>query len=1249
MNFPRVVRRSLVGVFAIALSLAIGAAALIWILSQPRAFTWLAQQAVAYSGGELKLDGVKGNLWKHFYIGQLHYEDPNRIVDIAGLDFWWRGRRLLDGRVWIDKIKWRDARYESKTTDKKPPPLPASLRLPVSLRVDRIEGPLTVVTNSVPIKFARLSVSLYQRNELYDMRINNLDTPFGRFAGGARVGIERPFKLDGAINIRGSRRDVSYAGRLALSGGLAKLGVSAILEVREQRASANVVLTPFKATVIDSFVARAQKFDPSAMNAAWPKAAIDLEASGSFTERDAVRAAFSLRNRLVGALNAGRVPIRSISGSATGTAENGQLAGMTIDLGEAGSFTGSGGWAGNTWRLQLETRELNVKKLDDRLAATRLKGTVALAGDKKSQNISADLTQPGYNFALTAIKTGDLLAMSALNLSAGDAQLRASGRIDLALPRSYKASAQLSHFDPKRFGSFPVADINASFDLSGTLGKTPLTRVAFNIGKSTLNKWPLGGSGKVTVTGDRLEKSDVDLVLAGNVLHASGGIGRTQDRLRFNVSAPYLNRLGKRFNGTLKAEGAVAGTWSHPTVQASIEAVNIRVLDVFKAASVSAKIDIGFKANAPFEINVVGRDIVAKKNRLDIVRVQSHGRLERHRFEASLQGPSVNLVFAAEGGWQPSTGWSGRLNRLRVTQPILVELMAPIPLQARPQHFSTRDVGLRVAQGVVSVKYLRWNDGLLDSEGGASAISLKALLTAFGVANAKQYPLVLDAKWNIKAGSDMNGFLQISRRSGDIVLKDPRVLPLQLRTLEVRAVARRNTLTATLQATGERVGQISGNVSARLSKEGGPWSLPPDAPISGSLRARTESIAWLGLLTKPAEVDGRLQLSVSIGGTVANPSLRGTAIGDALKVTFAEQGLNFKDGRLRADFVGDRIEIRQLIFSAGKGTLQANGALSLRDSRPDVNLRWSAKSLEILSSPDRKLVVSGSGNIKLIDKQVNVVGNLIVDRGIIELPDTTERRLSSDIVILGKTKEHKKARVPYAVKADLMLDLGDNFVAKGRGLDAKLKGKVRITAMGGDVPRATGTISIAKGTYSIYGRTLELDKGTINFAGPIDNPSIYVVARRKTSLVNAGVEVSGTVNAPKVRLVSSPPMQDTEILSWLVLGHGLGDSSGSELGLLQAAAGALLAKGESTTLQAKLAAATGLDEIAIREGSSALAGTIVALGKQLSSRLYLTFEQGLATSESVLSLRYQISKRLSLRLQGGSDNALDLFYTISYD
>ena len=145
-----------------------------------------------------------------------------------------------------------------------------------------------------------------------------------------------------------------------------------------------------------------------------------------------------------------------------------------------------------------------------------------------------------------------------------------------------------------------------------------------------------------------------------------------------------------------------------------------------------------------------------------------------------------------------------------------------------------------------------------------------------------------------------------------------------------------------------------------------------------------------------------------------------------------------------------------------------------------------------------------------------------------------------------------------------------------------------------------------------------------------------------------GVAVGGTALFPQVRLVSTPPMSDANKLAWLTLGHGLDQTGQNQAAVLQAAAMALLSRrGSGTEPGGSLASRFGLDELAL----GTVSGTgerVVSVGKRLSSKFYLGFERGITGAVSVLKITYDLSRRWSVQARAGSENAVDLFYTLGF-
>jgi translocation and assembly module TamB len=55
------------------------------------------------------------------------------------------------------------------------------------------------------------------------------------------------------------------------------------------------------------------------------------------------------------------------------------------------------------------------------------------------------------------------------------------------------------------------------------------------------------------------------------------------------------------------------------------------------------------------------------------------------------------------------------------------------------------------------------------------------------------------------------------------------------------------------------------------------------------------------------------------------------------------------------------------------------------------------------------------------------------------------------------------------------------------------------------------------------------------------------------------------------------------------------------------------------------------------------------VGKRLSDRAYITYEQGLTAVAGITKLTYNLTPKITVVTRAGLDNAIDLFYTLRFD
>jgi translocation and assembly module TamB len=455
-----------------------------------------------------------------------------------------------------------------------------------------------------------------------------------------------------------------------------------------------------------------------------------------------------------------------------------------------------------------------------------------------------------------------------------------------------------------------------------------------------------------------------------------------------------------------------------------------------------------------------------------------------------------------------------------------------------------------------------------------------------------------------------------------------------------------------MTVSGEMRARLAGNalLDATLAAPAG-REHPFDraAALGGTVRAHLPSLAtlqpWVGT---GARVQGQMIAEANLGGTLGEPGFTGQIVGYALRIDMPQYGVNLGDGRLRVVSGPEGLRLEELAFSGGEGRFTATGTIALpreRGGAPSATrIAWRAENFRALNHPDRRLVVDGEGTISREEKRWLLAGRVAIDEGVVAYRSTSDTTLADDIVVVGRPRVARaQGEVPgldAPLDVELAIEFGRDFRFSAEGLDTRLAGRLQLASRRGEPLVAKGTIRAARGTYYAFGQKLAIDRGRLIFDGPVANPSLDIVALRKNVAVEAGVEITGTVRAPVVRLTSNPPVPDSEKLSWLLTGGPPGNAPQNEMLALQAAQAALAGR-DGRTITQRFAQNLGVDDISfMQRGTSTrndpLAGQVVQVGKRISDRLYVAYEQGIELASNALRIEYVLSRYFTVSAFAGT-------------
>jgi translocation and assembly module TamB len=845
------------------------------------------------------------------------------------------------------------------------------------------------------------------------------------------------------------------------------------------------------------------------------------------------------------------------------------------------------------------------------------------------------------------------------------AHIVANGQLSLANDYPITVNARMTEVHPERLypaqlADYPTAQLNIDLDLQGKLLPAPTATLQFALRDSQWQNQALTGSGNLLIAytktentkidGTQIQQLDFQLGLATNSIQANGSLGKPDSHLDWQAALPNLAAFNQDYAGEAHASGSIEGSFDNLALHANLLAQNLTL-------SRDLKID-QLEGQATIETGASG--IVAGELKAGAIHYGQHpalsgqvklkGTRSNHQLLIMAQGPDVQFESALQGGLSNGNIWQGFLQQLSYTGKIPVKLSAPAPLHIDSNSVTLEQAVIQLAKGRASVELLQVGNGKLISKGQLSQLTLADLPAGiFNLPNTLQGSPVFSGKWDLSANDTLNGNFSLWRDTDDFTLTSANGTssPLGLTEAKIELNILNNNAELLAKLDGQNLGNLNAKLATTLTKTEAGFALLASAPLTLNGTAQLNTLAWLPMPTSlmDAYLDGQLALSVSANGTLGKPNLSGNVTGQNLHFSLPSEGVNLNKGSLLAEFQNDQLRIKQASWQGGAGSLNTSGVLLMDHGKPKIDLDWHANNFTLLSRTDRLLTLSGTGKTTLADGMFTILGKFTVNKGLIELSKEDAPALDDDVVILGQVTSIKKPSLKILLNG-LHIDLGQDFTLRGRGLDAELIGSLTLTGLTQYRPHTEGSIQVKKGTYMAYGQVLNIERGILNFNGPMDNPGLNIRAMRNSKPVNAGVEITGSAFMPVTKLVSDPNVTETEKLSWLVLGHGMDQAGKNDYGMLSLAAGVLLSQGQSVPLQTQLARAAGLDEFSFA-GGDAESATLV-FGKRLTSQLYLSYEKSVSGLLDVARLTFNITPRWSLRAEAGTDSAVDVLYTFSF-
>jgi translocation and assembly module TamB len=875
-------------------------------------------------------------------------------------------------------------------------------------------------------------------------------------------------------------------------------------------------------------------------------------------------------------------------------------------------------------------------------------------------------------FEIDGSGTPATLLLNTLALSTSEGDLTAAGDVNLD-PVGWSLDVRAENLDPgQRFSDWP-----------GTLqgqtlfqGRTDpaLEWSASDVELSgELRDLPVSATGSVSSVADLWQLDDIRVQSGSNVVTADGTVG---DTLSVSVlaDAPETAALWPELSGAVQLEATIGGTFSALSVDGSLQGSDLHWreygIEQISITAVAAPEDA-----APLNIVLEGQGIEWNNLSARSIEATATGVNAAHELELDLISEQWAGRLLANGGLTPS-GWVGTVDALALDQDALGEWLL------------TESMAVGVETGTVSVADFCVIQNLASLCGAASLSGASSDRIALNAANFDLRALqpllpgtlsiegVYDAELSLTGPMTLpNGTLSITGGPTRAGFQENQNTSREARfdELKLDAVIAGDSLALTGSVDGRETGSLS--LAADLN------DIRTDDPaVHAALTASWSDIGFVSVLSPDvSDVSGAVSLDVTIDGTLKSPEVQGQARMSDGAVSVPDWGLDVREIAASAN----NTDLQTIEFTAtgraGEGQATLNGTTTLNPTAGWATiLSLRGEALEVVRLAEAEVDLSPELEIRVELPDVQVTGTVHVPRAQLSLSELPEQAVSpsTDVVIHGleATEEFR----PIRTLADLELTLGDDVTYSGGGLTTFVSGNMDLDYESGSAAVATGIVELA-GDYELSGQSLTLERGRLLFAGALDNPGLDVRAVRQiesrvapsvpgtpssdrqtlpsanTTLgttfaqageIRAGVELTGTLQAPQTRLFSEPTMSEADVLSYLLFGRPLTGTGGAEAATLESTAISMGLRRAVPVIQT-MGESVGLDELTLHS-TNADAGELMA-GKFLSPRLYVRYTYGLFNRVGGLMLHYRLTDRFSLETRSGDEESMDILYVVEKD
>jgi autotransporter translocation and assembly factor TamB len=328
-----------------------------------------------------------------------------------------------------------------------------------------------------------------------------------------------------------------------------------------------------------------------------------------------------------------------------------------------------------------------------------------------------------------------------------------------------------------------------------------------------------------------------------------------------------------------------------------------------------------------------------------------------------------------------------------------------------------------------------------------------------------------------------------------------------------------------------------------------------------------------------------------------------------------------------------------------------------------MDIHIIAQNFRVANTVDYTAVINLDARSQGTFTNPRVTGSLDFLSGFLKLDNFGEKSVEN--VQLDTEDE---ALTSFSVYDSLALDMdvGFNrrfFIQNDRYLEMELEleGGLDLVKKSGSDLELFGDISAPNGYARPFGKQFDLQEGIVTFSGNVENPQVRIRTKYEPPQTQENIVIwyiiEGTVEDPKFKYESQPPMELENIISYTLFGqpfYALDSwkqvvaSSGSNTTAADVALDVLLDRVETLATQQ-----LGIDVVRIdNTRSGGEAGTSIMTGWYLNPKVFFAIQNVItgSTPETGFLLEYMLREDLKLILRQGNNirQGVDIRWNYDY-